>query len=60
MTTANLIKIFCILDELCKYSTPELKKHLVEFFQVLTRLRPASMRRKMKRRMVKPQSEDPP
>ncbi len=27
MTTANLIEIFCILDEFCKYFTPELKKH---------------------------------
>ena len=24
MTTANLIEIFCILDEFCKYFTPEL------------------------------------
>ena len=30
MTTANLIEIFCILDECCKYFTPELKKHLVD------------------------------
>jgi len=27
MTTANLIEIFCILDEFCKYFTPELKSH---------------------------------
>ncbi len=27
MTTANLIEIFCILDEFCKYFAPELKKH---------------------------------
>jgi len=26
MTTANLIDIFCILDEFCKYFTPELKE----------------------------------
>ncbi len=26
MTDANLIEIFCILDEFCKYFTPELKK----------------------------------
>ena len=26
MTTANLIEIICILDEFCKYFTPELKK----------------------------------
>ena len=30
MMTANLIEIFCILDEFCKYFTPELKKHLVD------------------------------
>ena len=30
MTTANLIEIFCILDEFCKYFTPELKKHMVD------------------------------
>ena len=30
MTTAYLIEIFCILDEFCKYFTPELKKHLVD------------------------------
>jgi len=30
MTTANLIEIFCILDEFFKYFTPELKKHLVD------------------------------
>ena len=27
MTTANLIEIFCILDEFCKFFAPELKKH---------------------------------
>ena len=27
MTDANLIEIFCILDEFCKYLAPELKKH---------------------------------
>lgn len=27
MTDANLVEIFCILDEFCKYFTPELKKH---------------------------------
>ena len=26
MTTTNLIEIFCILDDFCKYFTPELKK----------------------------------
>ena len=29
MTTANIIEIFCIHDEFCKYLTPELKKQLV-------------------------------
>jgi hypothetical protein len=29
MTDANLIEIFCILDESCKYFNPELKKHLI-------------------------------
>lgn len=27
MTDANLVEIFCILDEFCKCFTPELKKH---------------------------------
>ena len=27
MTDVNLVEIFCILDEFCKYFTPELKKH---------------------------------
>lgn len=27
MTTANLVEIFCILDEFCKFFEPELKKH---------------------------------
>ena len=26
MTDVNLVEIFCILDEFCKYFTPELKK----------------------------------
>ena len=26
MTDANMIEIFCILDEFCKYFAPELKK----------------------------------
>lgn len=30
VTTANLIEIFCILDEFCKFFTPELKRHLIE------------------------------
>ena len=28
MTTTNLIEIFCILDDFCKYFTPELKKNI--------------------------------
>ena len=28
MTYANLIEIFCILDEFCKYFAPELKRQL--------------------------------
>ena len=27
MTDTKLVEIFCILDEFCKYFTPELKKH---------------------------------
>ena len=30
MTNANIIEIFCILDEFCKYFTPELKKHTLD------------------------------
>ena len=30
MTTTNLIEIFCILDEFCKFFAPELKKHQLE------------------------------
>ena len=29
MTDANLMEIFCILDEFCKFFAPELKKHLI-------------------------------
>lgn len=29
MTTVNLIEIFCILDDFCKYFEPELKKRMV-------------------------------
>ena len=29
MIDANLIDIFCILDEFCKFLAPELKKHLI-------------------------------
>lgn len=30
MTDANLVEIFCILDEFCKYFAPELKKHTLQ------------------------------
>lgn len=30
MTDANIIEIFCILDEFCKYFAPELKKHTLD------------------------------
>ena len=30
MTNTNLIKIFCIFDNYCKYFTPELKKHMLQ------------------------------
>ena len=39
MTDANLIEIFCILDEFCKYFAPELKKHTLG---KNTRLTPAA------------------
>lgn len=29
MTTANLVEIFCIMDEFCKFFDPELKKHIL-------------------------------
>ena len=43
MTTANLIEIFCILDEFCKYFTPELKKHLVDTSGKRRRNRPCCL-----------------
>ena len=43
MTTANLIEIFCILDEFCKYFTPELKKHLVDTSGKRRRNRPCRL-----------------
>jgi hypothetical protein len=43
MTTANLIEIFCILDEFCKYFTPELKKHLVDTSGKRCRNRPCRL-----------------
>lgn len=30
MTDTNLIEIFCILDEFCKYFALELKKHTLD------------------------------
>lgn len=30
MTDTNLIEIFCILDEFCKYFAFELKKHTLD------------------------------
>lgn len=30
MSSANLIEIFCIIDEFCKYLAPELKKHTLK------------------------------
>ena len=30
MTDTNLIEIFCIFDDFCKYFTPELKKHTLQ------------------------------
>ena len=30
MDTANLVEIFCIFDEFCKYFDIELKKHVIE------------------------------
>ena len=43
MTTANLIEIFCILDEFCKYFIPELKKHLVDTSGKQRRNRPCRL-----------------
>ena len=43
MTAANLIEIFCILDEFCKYFTPELKKHLVDTSGKRRRNRPCRL-----------------
>lgn len=30
MATTNIVEFFCILDELCKYFAPELKKTHLE------------------------------
>ena len=43
MNTANLVEIFCLLDDFCKKFNPELEKHLVDI--------PGKRRRKRKSRM---------
>jgi hypothetical protein len=43
MTDANLIEIFCILDEFCKYFVPELKKHALDTSGKRRRNRPCLM-----------------
>ena len=43
MTDANLIEIFCILDEFCKYFTPELRKHTLDTSDKRRRNRPCRM-----------------
>ena len=43
MTDANIIEIFCILDEFCKYFAPELKKHTLDISGKRRRNRPCLM-----------------
>ena len=43
MTTANLIEIFCLMDEFCKYLKPVLKKRMVESPGKRRRNRPCKM-----------------
>ena len=43
MTTANIIEIFCFLDEFCKYFEPELKKRAISTSGKLHRNRPGRM-----------------
>ena len=43
MTDANLMEIFCILDEFCKYLAPELKKHTLDTSGKRRRNRPCRM-----------------
>ena len=43
MTTANIIEIFCFLDEFCKYFEPELKKRAISASGKLHRNRPGRM-----------------
>ena len=40
---ANLIEIFCILDEFCKYFTPKIKKHMISPSDKRTRNRKCIM-----------------
>ena len=42
MTTANLIEIFCILDEFCKFFAPELKKHTIQVLESVIATVPAA------------------
>lgn len=43
MTTTNLIEIFCILDEFCKFFAPKLKKHSLTVSGKHHRNRPSRM-----------------
>lgn len=43
MTDTNLLEIFCIFDEFCKYFTPKLKKHSLEVSGKRHRNRPCRM-----------------
>lgn len=43
MTDANLIEIFCIFDEFCKYFSPELKKRTLDTSGKRHRNRPCRM-----------------
>ena len=43
MTTANIIEIFCFLDEFCKYFEPELRKRAISNSGKLHRNRPGRM-----------------
>ena len=43
MTTANVIEIFCFLDEFCKYFEPELKKRALSASEKRRRHRPGRM-----------------
>lgn len=43
MNSTNLIEIFCILDEFCKFFAPQLKKHMIDDSGKLHRNRPCIM-----------------